>query len=214
MGRGQGQGAGRGGGRGGGRGPGLMGGSKAAGPGGNCICPNCGHQVQHQVGHPATTSGAPSAARRWRATSRARIRQGQHGIASCLGIHCHQHLSQPAEPGHCGGLGQPGRGSRDGPQPGGPGRFGGGAGRGQDLGAGEPGLSLRALQSGERGGGRRFDPHLLHGLRDRQEGAFWRRTGGDGQRLDAGRRGAVGDRAAGFQLSTKCGWAGNSTRPA
>jgi hypothetical protein len=52
MGRGQGRGAGRGDGRGRGRGPGLMGGPKAAGPGGNCICPNCGHQVQHQVAKP------------------------------------------------------------------------------------------------------------------------------------------------------------------
>jgi hypothetical protein len=52
MGRGQGRGAGRGDGRGRGRGPGLMGGPKAAGPGGNCICSNCGHQVQHQVAKP------------------------------------------------------------------------------------------------------------------------------------------------------------------
>ena len=52
MGRGQGQGAGRGGGRGGCRGPGLMGGPKTAGPDGKCICPNCGHQVLHQVAQP------------------------------------------------------------------------------------------------------------------------------------------------------------------
>jgi DNA-directed RNA polymerase subunit RPC12/RpoP len=47
-----GRGGGQGGGRGGGRGPGRMGGSKAAGPGGNCVCPNCGHKVSHQVGKP------------------------------------------------------------------------------------------------------------------------------------------------------------------
>jgi hypothetical protein len=41
MGRGGGQGSSRGGGRGQGRGPGRMGGFKAAGPGGKCICPNC-----------------------------------------------------------------------------------------------------------------------------------------------------------------------------
>lgn len=40
------------GGRGQGQGPGRKGGSKAAGPGGNCICPNCGHKVAHQVGQP------------------------------------------------------------------------------------------------------------------------------------------------------------------
>jgi hypothetical protein len=52
MGRGGGQGKGRGGGRGQGQGPGRMGGSKAAGPGGKCICPNCGHKVSHQAGKP------------------------------------------------------------------------------------------------------------------------------------------------------------------
>ncbi len=52
MGRGGGQGSGRGGGRGQGQGPGRMGGSKAAGPGGKCICPNCRHKVPHQVGKP------------------------------------------------------------------------------------------------------------------------------------------------------------------
>ncbi|MBN1135537.1 MAG: hypothetical protein JXM73_03085 [Anaerolineae bacterium] len=51
MGRGRGGGQGQGGGRGQGRGPGRMGG-KAAGPGGYCVCPSCGHQVQHQVGQP------------------------------------------------------------------------------------------------------------------------------------------------------------------
>ena len=48
MGRGGGQGSGRG----VRRGPGRMGGSKAAGPGGMCVCPNCGHKVPHQVGTP------------------------------------------------------------------------------------------------------------------------------------------------------------------
>jgi hypothetical protein len=52
MGRGKGRGGGRGQGqgRGGGRGPGLGGGPKAAGPGGYCVCPNCGHKVPHQLG--------------------------------------------------------------------------------------------------------------------------------------------------------------------
>jgi len=52
MGRGQGQGRGGGSGRGGGRGPGRMGGTKAAGPSGSCVCPSCGHKVKHQVGTP------------------------------------------------------------------------------------------------------------------------------------------------------------------
>jgi hypothetical protein len=42
----------RGTGRGQGQGPGRMGGPKAAGPGGDCICPSCGHRVPHQVGQP------------------------------------------------------------------------------------------------------------------------------------------------------------------
>ena len=45
-------GQGQGGGRGGGRGPGRMGGPKAAGPDGSCICPSCGHKAPHQVGQP------------------------------------------------------------------------------------------------------------------------------------------------------------------
>ncbi len=52
RGRGGGQSSGRGGGRGQGRGPGRMGGSKAAGPGGYCVCPSCGHKEPHQVGQP------------------------------------------------------------------------------------------------------------------------------------------------------------------
>jgi hypothetical protein len=59
MGRGQGGGSGRGGGRGQGRGPGRMGGSKAAGPGGNCLCPNCGHRVPHKVGQPCYERKCP-----------------------------------------------------------------------------------------------------------------------------------------------------------
>ena len=56
-----GRGGGRGGaaGRGGGRGPGRMGGSKAAGPGGNCVCPSCGHKVPHQVGQPCYQMTCP-----------------------------------------------------------------------------------------------------------------------------------------------------------
>ena len=51
MGRGRGRGQdGRG--QGQGRGPGRMGGPRAAGPGGNCVCPNCGHEVPHKVGQP------------------------------------------------------------------------------------------------------------------------------------------------------------------
>lgn len=54
MGRGQGSGGGRGGGagRGGGRGPGRGGGPYAAGPGGECVCPSCGHRQPHAVGTP------------------------------------------------------------------------------------------------------------------------------------------------------------------
>jgi hypothetical protein len=39
-------------GRGRGRGPGRKGGPRAAGPGGDCICPNCGHKVAHKAGEP------------------------------------------------------------------------------------------------------------------------------------------------------------------
>ncbi|NLF10756.1 MAG: hypothetical protein GX597_03100 [Anaerolineaceae bacterium] len=60
MGRGQGGGGGRGagGGRGQGRGPGRMGG-KAAGPGGGCVCPNCGYKLPHQVGLPCYDQQCP-----------------------------------------------------------------------------------------------------------------------------------------------------------
>ncbi len=46
-------------GRGGGRGPGRMGGSKAAGPGGTCVCPNCGHKVKHTAGKPCYERECP-----------------------------------------------------------------------------------------------------------------------------------------------------------
>jgi hypothetical protein len=49
---GQGPGTGRGKGRGQGQGRGRMGGPFAAGPGGNCICPNCGYKEPHVVGQP------------------------------------------------------------------------------------------------------------------------------------------------------------------
>lgn len=61
MGRGRGDSGGRsrGAGRGGGRGPGRMGGPKAAGPGGNCVCPNCGHQEPHVAGQPCYQEKCP-----------------------------------------------------------------------------------------------------------------------------------------------------------
>ncbi|HDQ71002.1 MAG TPA: hypothetical protein ENN19_02770 [Chloroflexi bacterium] len=58
MGRGRGGGQG-GGGRGTGRGPGRMGGPKAAGPGGDCVCPNCGHRTPHTVGQPCYQQKCP-----------------------------------------------------------------------------------------------------------------------------------------------------------
>jgi endogenous inhibitor of DNA gyrase (YacG/DUF329 family) len=52
------QGLGRG--RGIGRGRGRMGGNRAgAGPGGFCICPNCGTKVPHQAGVPYYTVSCP-----------------------------------------------------------------------------------------------------------------------------------------------------------
>ncbi|MBM4430738.1 MAG: hypothetical protein FJ026_10400 [Chloroflexi bacterium] len=56
MGRGAGRG---GGGRGQGRGPGRMGGSKAAGPGGFCVCPNCRTRIPHQAGQPCYQAKCP-----------------------------------------------------------------------------------------------------------------------------------------------------------
>lgn len=56
---GRGRGARGGGGRGAGRGgAGRMGGS-AAGPGGNCVCPNCGHKQPHVVGQPCVEQNCP-----------------------------------------------------------------------------------------------------------------------------------------------------------
>jgi hypothetical protein len=61
MGRGGGQGQGQGGGagRGRGQGPGRMGGSKAAGPGGYCVCPSCGYRTPHTAGQPCTRLKCP-----------------------------------------------------------------------------------------------------------------------------------------------------------
>ena len=54
--RGEGPGTGRGkrgsGGAGRGRGGQGQGGGFAAGPGGNCVCPNCGEKAPHQLGQP------------------------------------------------------------------------------------------------------------------------------------------------------------------
>lgn len=52
----------RGGGRGNapqGGGRGRKGGPYAAGPGGNCMCPNCGKTVPHQAGVPCTQQKCP-----------------------------------------------------------------------------------------------------------------------------------------------------------
>ena len=60
MGPGSGRGMGRRrGGRGVGPGRGQMGGPFAAGPGGNCACPNCGAIVAHVVGQPCNTKSCP-----------------------------------------------------------------------------------------------------------------------------------------------------------
>jgi len=55
---GQGSGTGGGFGRGGGRG--RMGGNRpGSGPGGDCVCPKCGHRVQHQLGIPCYLTNCP-----------------------------------------------------------------------------------------------------------------------------------------------------------
>jgi hypothetical protein len=53
--RGYGQGAGR------GQRPGrgLGGGPKAAGPGGDCVCPNCGKHITHKLGKPCYQEKCP-----------------------------------------------------------------------------------------------------------------------------------------------------------
>ena len=50
---GQGQGQGSGGGRGG------QGGPQSAGPGGYCVCPDCGHKVKHVAGQPCFEKKCP-----------------------------------------------------------------------------------------------------------------------------------------------------------
>jgi uncharacterized paraquat-inducible protein A len=55
----RGGGRGQGDGRGQGQGPGRMGGAKAAGPGGNCLCPSCGYKTAHQVGQPCNKLFCP-----------------------------------------------------------------------------------------------------------------------------------------------------------
>lgn len=43
-----------------GRGRGRMGGNRpGAGPGGNCLCPNCGTKVPHQPGIPCYSMNCP-----------------------------------------------------------------------------------------------------------------------------------------------------------
>ena len=49
--RGQGQGQ--------GSGPGRLGGPKAAGPGGQCVCPSCGHKEDHVAGKPCNQQKCP-----------------------------------------------------------------------------------------------------------------------------------------------------------
>lgn len=56
---GQGQGRGQGGGMGRGQGRGRMGGSWAGGPGGNCLCPQCGHREPHERGVPCNNKVCP-----------------------------------------------------------------------------------------------------------------------------------------------------------
>ena len=54
-----GRGGGQGNGQGGGRGPGLGGGPYAAGPGGYCVCPSCGHREAHTAGTPCYQKKCP-----------------------------------------------------------------------------------------------------------------------------------------------------------
>ncbi|MFX1260240.1 MAG: hypothetical protein ACFFAN_20510 [Promethearchaeota archaeon] len=50
---------GRGGGGRGRGGRGAMGGPYAAGPGGECVCPNCGQRISHQAGVPCYNQSCP-----------------------------------------------------------------------------------------------------------------------------------------------------------
>lgn len=43
----------------GGRGRGRMGGPYAAGAGGICLCPKCGHQAPHATGQPCNQKSCP-----------------------------------------------------------------------------------------------------------------------------------------------------------
>ena len=53
-------GRGGGGGRGAGGGRGRMGGNRpGSGPGGYCVCPNCGKRVSHQIGTPCYNINCP-----------------------------------------------------------------------------------------------------------------------------------------------------------
>ena len=45
--------------QGGGGGKGQMGGPQAAGPGGQCVCPQCGCKVPHVVGQPCYERNCP-----------------------------------------------------------------------------------------------------------------------------------------------------------
>jgi len=45
--------------QGGGQGRGKMGGSFAAGPGGACVCPKCGHKEPHAAGQPCNQKPCP-----------------------------------------------------------------------------------------------------------------------------------------------------------
>ncbi len=47
------------GGRAGGGGRGRKGGPQAAGPGGKCVCPACGHKEPHVAGQPCTERTCP-----------------------------------------------------------------------------------------------------------------------------------------------------------
>jgi hypothetical protein len=59
SGQGPGTGRGQGKGQGQGQGKGRMGGPFAAGPGGSCVCPNCGATVAHTVGQPCNAISCP-----------------------------------------------------------------------------------------------------------------------------------------------------------